>query len=532
MKKEMKFDDDARKAILAGVEKLSKAVKVTLGPKGKNVAIDFGKSSPLITKDGVTVANAVQLEDPFERMGAQMVREVASKTNTIAGDGTTTATVLAEAIYKEGLKNVASGVNPMSVKRGIDHAVFEVLVKLAEISKPVATKAEIAQIGTISANGDTTIGNIIAEAMDKVGPDGAIAVEMGSGIETTLHTVEGMQFERGYLSANFITNKEKSEVLMENPYILIYENKLNSIQELLPVLQTVGKSKKPLLVIADDIDAEVLTTLVVNKLRGSLNVCAVKSPEFGADKKAIMEDLAVLTGGVVIGTGIGKTLDRVGLEDLGSANKVTISKDTTTIVGGKGDPKDVEIRANHIRTMLNSPDGGYDVVKLGGRLAKLSGGVALITVGGITESAAREKHARVDDALHATRAAVSEGIVPGGGTALIRCIEVLEQISIDPEGQIGVDIVKRAISAPLCQLVNNAGFNNGPVVVNHVRGLKNNYGYNVLTEEYVDMIEAGIIDPVKVTRTALQNAASIAGLLLTTDCLIAMTEVDPPVPQQ
>lgn len=531
MKTDMKFEDDARKSILSGIEKLSKAVKTTLGPKGRNVAIDYGGGKVLITKDGVTVSRSVNLSDPFERIGAELLKEVASKTNSIAGDGTTTATVLAEAIYKEGLKNVSSGANPMSIKRGIDTAVFEVLVNLAKIAVPVSTKDEIAQVGTISANGDSQIGGLIAEAMNIVGADGAIAVEMGSGLQTTLHTVEGMQFDRGYMSANFITNKEKSEVSMENPYILLYENKLDSIQELLPLLQTIGKSKKPLLIIADDIDSEVLTTLVVNKMRGSLNVCAIKSPAFGADKKAIMEDLGVLTGGMVIGTGIGKNLDMVTVEDLGSASKITINKENTTIVGGKGDPKDVEIRSNHIRSMMNSPDAGYDVEKLGDRLAKLSGGVALITVGGITESAVRELHARVDDALHATRAAVAEGIVAGGGTALIRCIEVLENISLDGEEQIGVDIVKRAISAPLCQLVNNAGFDEGSIVVNRVRGLKDNQGYNVATNEYVDMIDAGIIDPVKVTRSALQNAASISGLLLTTDCMIAVTEVDPPDPQ-
>lgn len=529
----MKFDEDAKKAILNGVEKLSKAVKVTLGPKGKNVAIDMGRPSPLITKDGVTVARSVALEDPFENMGAQMVREVASKTNTVAGDGTTTATVLAEAIYKEGLKNVASGTNPMSIKRGIDSAVDVVVKELANIANPVNTKEEIAQVGTISANGEAEIGNILAEAMERVGVDGAIAVDVGSGVDTTLYTVEGMQFDRGYLSAHFITDKSKSEVQMENPFILIYENKMNTIQDLLPLLQAIGKQKKPLLIIADDIDSEVLTTLVVNKLRGSLNVCAIKSPGFGGDKKAMMEDLAVLTGGKVIGTGIGKKLENINIEDLGSAGKITITKDLTTIVGGKGDPAEVEIRANHIRTMLNSPDGGYDVEKLADRLAKLSGGIALISVGGITESAVREKHARVDDALHATRAAVAEGIVPGGGTALIRCLQSLDKcIMLDKDAQIGVDIVKRAITAPLAQLVNNAGYNEGSVVVNKVMELEGNYGYNVATNEYVDMIDAGIIDPVKVTRSALQNAASIAGLLLTTDCMISVTEIDPPTPQQ
>lgn len=525
MKKEMKFDEDAKKAILNGVEKLSKAVKVTLGPKGKNVAIDVGRSSPLITKDGVTVAHSVALEDAFENMGAQMVREVASKTNTIAGDGTTTATVLAEAIFKEGLKNVASGTNPMSLKRGIDLAVDAVCKELATIAKPVATKEEISQVGTISANGEYQIGNILAEAMEKVGVEGAIAVDIGSGVDTTLYTVEGMQFDRGYLSAHFITDKSKSEVQMENPYILIYENKMNTIQDLLPLLQAVGKQKKPLLIIADDIDSEVLTTLVVNKIRGSLNVCAIKSPGFGGDKKAMMEDLAVVTGGKVIGTGIGKALENVTIEDLGNAGKITITKDITTIVGGKGNTEDVELRANHIRNMLNSPDAGYDMEKLADRLAKLSGGIALISVGGITESEAREKHARVDDALHATRAAVAEGIVPGGGTALIRCLPCLENcIPLEEEAKIGVDIVKRAITAPLTQLVNNAGYNDGSVVVSKVKELEGNYGYNVATDEYVDMIEAGVIDPVKVTRSALQNAASIAGLLLTTDCMIAITE--------
>ena len=530
MKKEMKFSDEAKNSILAGVEKLSEAVKVTLGPRGKNVAIDYGNGRVLITKDGVTVANAVSLDDPFEKMGAELVKEVSSKTNAVAGDGTTTATVLSEAIFKEGLKNVSSGVNPMNIKKGIDLAVKRVVGELANIAKPVATKDEVAQVGSISANGDVEIGNILAEAMEIVGVDGAIAVETGSGMETTLHTVEGMQFNRGYLSSNFITNKAKSEVEMDSPYILIYENKMNTIQDLLQVLQAVGKTKKPLLIIADDIDSEVLTTLVINKLRGSLNVCAIKSPSFGGDKKAIMEDLAVLTGGTVIGTGIGKTLDRVGLEDLGVATKVTITKDLTTIVGGKGDKQEVQDRIGHIKSMMNDPDGGYDVAKLGDRLAKLSGGLALITVGGITESAVREKHARVEDALHATRAAVEEGIVPGGGVALIRCIKCLNEFNLDLETQLGVDIVKRAIKAPLTQLVNNAGLDNGAIIVNNVLELEGNAGYNVATDTYVDMIEEGIIDPVKVTRSAIQNASSIAGLLLTTECLIAVTEEDPPPP--
>lgn len=525
MKKEMKFDDDAKKSILSGIEKLSKAVKVTLGPKGKNVVIDVGRSSPLITKDGVTVASSIELEDPFENMGAQLIKEVAQKTCTVAGDGTTTATVLAEAIYKEGLKNVAAGANPMTIKRGMDVAVEAIVNELYRISKPIVTKDEISQVGTISSNGDKEVGSLIAEAMERVGVDGAITVQTGGGMETALHSVEGMQFDRGYLSAHFITNKEKSEVEMENPYILIYENKLNTLQDLLRILQLVGKSQKPLLIVADDIDAEVLTTLVVNNMRGSLKVCAIKSPAFGNDKKAMMEDLAVITGGTVIGTGVGKALDQVGLEELGTAGKITITKDTTTIVGGKGDPKDIADRASHIKNMLKNPED-YDVAKLADRLAKLAGGIAVISVGGITESAVREKHARVDDALHATRAAVAEGIVPGGGTALIRCLPVLDLISLDNEAQIGVDIIRRAITSPLCQLVNNAGFNEGSVVVDKVKGLKGNVGYNVATDTYQDLIEVGVIDPVKVTRTALQNSASISGLLLTTDCMIAVTEKD------
>lgn len=524
MKKEMKFDEDARKSILSGVEKLSKAVKVTLGPKGKNVAIDVGRNVPLVTKDGVTVASSIELNDPFENMGAQLVKEVAQKTCSVAGDGTTTATVLAEAIYKEGLKNVSSGANPMNIKRGIDAAVDEIVKELAHISKPIVTKDEISQVGTISANGDKEIGDILAEAMEKVGVDGAIAVEAGSGLETQLHLVEGTQFNRGYLSSHFITNKQKNEVQMENPYILLYENKLNTLQDLLPILQAVGKTQKPLLIIADDIDSEVLTTLVVNKIRGSLNVCAIKSPAFGNDKKAIMEDLAVITGGIVIGTGIGKTLDRITIEDLGSAGKITITKDMTSIVGGKGDSEEIANRINLLKGMLNSPEN-YDIEKLSDRLAKLSGGIAMISVGGITESAVREKHARVDDALHATRAAVAEGVVPGGGTALIRCLPALERLKLfDHEAQIGADIIKRAITAPLSQLVNNAGFNEGSVVVDKVKTLSGNEGYNVATDTYEDLIEAGVIDPVKVTRTALQNAASISGLLLTTDCVIAVTE--------
>lgn len=523
MKKDMKFDDDARRSILSGIEKLSKAVKVTLGPKGKNVAIDVGRPTPLITKDGVTVASSVELDDHFENMGAQLVREVAQKTCAVAGDGTTTATVLAEAIYKEGLRNVASGANPMAIKRGMDMAVDAVVKKLHEIAKPIITKDEISQVGTISANGDKEIGDIIAEAMEKVGAEGAITVEIGSGVDTTLHTVEGMQFDRGYLSAHFITNKEKNQVEMENPYILLYENKLNTLQDLLHILQKVGKIQKPLLIVADEIDSEVLTTLVVNKLRGSLNVCAIKSPAFGNDKKAIMEDLAIITGGIVTGTGIGKTLDKIELTDLGRAGKITIDRDTTTIVGGQGSPENIALRSNHIREMMKSPED-YDMTKLSARLANLTGGIAMINIGGVTESEAREKHARVVDALHATRAAVAEGIVPGGGTALIRCMPVLDELKGDHEVQIGINIIKKAVMAPLMQIVDNAGGNQGSVVVDKVRSLEGNVGYNALTDAYEDLIKSGVIDPVKVTRSALQHASSISGLLLTTDCIIANME--------
>jgi len=520
MAKQIIFDVEARDAMLRGVEKLSNAVKVTLGPKGRNVILDKKFGSPTVTKDGVSVAKEIELEEAFENMGAQMVKEVASKTSDIAGDGTTTATVLAEAIYREGLKNVTAGANPMSLKRGIDKAVEAMVDQLAKLSKKVKTGEEIAQVGTISANGDETIGNIIAEAMDKVGKDGTITVEEAKSIETSLDVVEGMQFDKGYLSPYFVTDANTMDALLEDPYILIFEKKISNLQDMLPLLQNVAKTGKPFMIIAEDIEGEALATLVVNKLRGTLNVCAVKAPGFGDRRKAIMEDLAVLTDGKFITEDLGIKLESVTLDDLGTAKRVTIGKDETTIVEGAGKVSAIKARIDQIRRQIEETTSDYDREKLQERLAKLAGGVAVINVGAATESEMKEKKMRVEDALHATRAAVEEGIVPGGGVALLRVQKALDKVGAAGDETIGVDIVRKAIESPLRQLVANAA-EEGAIVVQEVKKGKQAYGYDVATGEYVDMIAAGIIDPAKVTRSALQNAASIAGLLLTTEAMVA-----------
>jgi chaperonin GroEL len=519
MAKQIIFDVEARDAMLRGVEKLSNAVKVTLGPKGRNVILDKKFGSPAVTKDGVSVAKEIELENPFENMGAQMVKEVASKTSDIAGDGTTTATVLAEAIYREGLKNVTAGANPMSLKRGIDKAVEALVEQLTKLSKKVKTSEEVAQVGTISANGDSTIGSIIAEAMEKVGKDGTITVEEAKSIETSLDVVEGMQFDKGYLSPYFVTDANTMEAIMEDPYILIFEKKISNLQDMLPLLQNVAKTGKPFMIIAEDIEGEALATLVVNKLRGTLNVCAVKAPGFGDRRKAIMEDIAVLTGGKFITEDLGIKLESVTLDDLGSAKRVTVGKDDTTIIEGAGKTTALKARIEQIRRQIEETSSDYDREKLQERLAKLAGGVAVINVGAATESEMKEKKDRVDDALHATRAAVEEGIVPGGGVALIRVQKALDKLETEGDETIGVEIVRKAVEAPLRQLVANAA-EEGAIVVQEVKKAKQSFGYNVASGEYVDMIAAGIIDPAKVTRSALQNAASIAGLLLTTECMI------------
>ncbi len=520
MAKQIIFDVEARDAMLRGVEKLSNAVKVTLGPKGRNVILDKKFGSPTVTKDGVSVAKEIELEDAFENMGAQMVKEVASKTSDIAGDGTTTATVLAEAIYREGLKNVTAGANPMSLKRGIDKAVEAMIAQLAKLSKKVKSAEEIAQVGTISANGDETIGNIIAEAMEKVGKDGTITVEEAKSIETSLDVVEGMQFDKGYLSPYFVTDANTMETIMEDPYILLFEKKISNLQDMLPLLQNVAKTSKPFMIIAEDIEGEALATLVVNKLRGTLNVCAVKAPGFGDRRKAIMEDLAVLTGGKFITEDLGIKLESVTLDDLGTTKRITVGKDETTIVEGAGKVTAIKARIDQIRRQIEETTSDYDREKLQERLAKLAGGVAVINVGAATEAEMKEKKARVEDALHATRAAVEEGIVPGGGVALLRVQKALDKVEAEGDEAIGVNIVRKAIEAPLRQLVANAA-EEGAIVVQEVKKGKQTYGYNVATGEYVDMIAAGIIDPAKVTRSALQNAASISGLLLTTECMVS-----------
>ena len=528
--KELKFDQDARHAILAGVEKLSRAVKITLGPKGRNVLLEKKWGSPTITKDGVTVAKEIELPDKFENVGAQLIREVASKTSDVAGDGTTTATLLAEAIYREGLKNVTAGANPMSLKRGIDAAVTAVVEELKTLSRDVSGKENIKQVAAISANNDDMIGDIIADAMDKAGKDGTISVEEAKSMETTLDVVEGMQFDRGYLSPYFVTDPENMEVVLEKPYILIHEKKISSMKDLLPILEKVAQLSKPLLIIAEDIEGEALATLVVNKMRGMLQVAAVKAPGYGDRRKAMLGDIAILTGGKAITEDLGIKLENITLEDLGSAASVRIDKDDTIIIDGGGETSDIQGRIGQIRKQIEDTTSDYDKEKLQERLAKLAGGVARINVGAATETEMKEKKARVEDALHATRAAAEEGIVPGGGTALIRCEKVLDTLTFEGDKAVGVDIVKKALSEPLRQLAINAGLE-GAIVVEKVRGLKKNMGLNVQTNEYGDMFEQGIVDPTMVTRTALQNAASISSLLLTTECVITeIPEPEPPAP--
>jgi len=517
--KEVKFNVDARDRLLRGVDILANAVKVTLGPKGRNVVIDKKFGSPTVTKDGVTVAKEVELPDPYENMGAQMVKEVASKTSDAAGDGTTTATVLAEGIYREGLKNVTAGSNPVYLKRGIDKAVEAAVAELARVSKKVSDREEIRQVATVSANWDDTIGNIIADAMDKVGKDGTITVEEAKSIETTLDVVEGMQFDKGYLSPYFTTNAEAQEAVLEDAYVLIHEKKISNLQEFLPLLQTVAKSGKPLLVIAEEVEGEALAALVVNKIRGTLNVCAVKAPGFGDRRKAMLEDIAVLTGGRCITEDLGLKLENLQVSDLGRAKRITVDKENTTIVEGSGKSSDIQGRVKQIRRQIDETTSDYDREKLQERLAKLAGGVAVINVGASTEVEMKEKKARVEDALHATRAAVEEGIVAGGGVALLRTAKVIDGLQLEGDEKIGSQIVRRAIEHPVRMLCSNAGVE-GAVVVGEILANKGNYGYNVATDKYEDLVKAGVVDPTKVTRTALQNAASIAGLLLTTECMI------------
>ena len=528
MAKQVIHGEESRAAILRGINQLADAVRITLGPKGRNVILDKKFGSPTITKDGVTVAKEIELKDSLENMGAQMVREVASKTSDVAGDGTTTATVLAQAIFREGVKTVAAGANPMALKRGIEKAVERAIKDIERLSKPVKDRKEaIAQVGTISANGDSTIGNIIAEAMGKVGRDGVITVEESKTMETSLEVVEGMQFDRGYLSPYFVTDPERMEAVLDNPLILIHEKKISSMKDLLPLLEQMAKMGKPMLIIAEDVEGEALATLVVNKLRGTLAIAAVKAPGFGDRRKAMLEDIAILTGGKVISEDLGIKLENVKLDDLGRAKKVTIDKDNTTLVEGAGKHADIEGRVKTLRTQIEETTSDYDREKLQERLAKLVGGVAVIKVGAATETEMKEKKARVEDAMHATRAAAKEGIVPGGGVAFVRAAKALEKFQInkegegDPDEQIGVNIVRRALEEPLRQIVQNAG-KEGAVVVERVRSEKNeNFGFNAETEEFEDLVKAGVIDPTMVTRTALQNAASIAGLMLTTEAMVS-----------
>jgi len=517
--KQIQYDNAGRQALMAGVSALSKAVKTTLGPKGRNVIIDKKFGAPTVTKDGVTVAKEIELADPFENMGAQTVKEVASKTNDNAGDGTTTATLLAEAIFREGLKNVTAGANPMGLKRGIDKAVTAIVDELQKMSKQVEDRAQIAQIATISANSDTTIGEILAEAMDKVGKDGTITVEEAKTIETTMDVVEGMQFDKGYLSPYFVTSPEEMECKLEDALVLIHEKKISSLQDMLPLLQAVSKQGKPLLIIAEDVDGEALATLVVNKIRGTLNVCAVKAPGFGDRRKAMLEDIAILTGGTCITEDLGIKLENVKLEDLGKAKNIVVDKENTTIVEGGGEASKIAARVGLIKRQIEETTSDYDREKLQERLAKLAGGVAVIHVGAATESEMKEKKARVEDALHATRAAVEEGIVPGGGVALIRAAKVLDSLKCTGDEATGVDIIKRAIDEPLRQIAANAGVE-GSIVVMKVKEAKDNMGYDAANDTYVDLLKAGIIDPKKVARCALQYAASGAGMLLTTECMI------------
>jgi chaperonin GroEL len=528
--KQLMFDEEARRAILRGVDKLANAVKATLGPKGRNVVLDKKFGAPNITKDGVTVAKEIELEDPFENMGAQMVKEVASKTSDVAGDGTTTATVLAQSIIREGMRNVTAGSNPMALKRGIDKAVEAVIEEIKKISKPTKGKKEIAQVATISANNDKTIGDLIA--MEKVGKDGVITVEEAKGVETTLEVVEGMQFDRGYISPYMVTDPERMETVLENALILIHEKKISGMKDLLPILEQIAKLGRPLLIIAEEVDGEALATLVVNKLRGTLNTCAVKAPGFGDRRKEMLQDIAVLTGGAVLSEELGIKLENVKLEDLGSAKKVLVDKDNTTLIEGAGKTKEIEGRIKQIRTQIDETTSDYDREKLQERLAKLAGGVAVIKVGAPTEIAMKEKKARVEDALNATRAAVEEGIVPGGGVVLLRGMAALEKVRASGDEKIGLDIVRRALEEPIRQIAENAGVE-GSIVVQKVRESSGAFGFNAETEEYEDLMAAGIIDPTKVTRIALQNASSIAGLMVTTECMITEIpekEKTPPMP--
>jgi len=517
--KEIIFDEKARQAVLSGVQTLAKAVKVTLGPRGRNVVLDKKWGSPTITKDGVTVAKEIELEDRYENMGAQMVREVATKTSDVAGDGTTTATVLAEAIFREGLRNVTAGSNPMGIKRGIDKAVRAVVEELKTLSKSVKDPKEIMQVASISANGDAEIGKIIADAMEKVGKDGTITVEEAKSMETTLDLVEGMQFDKGYISPYFVTDKETMECVLEDAYILIYEKKLSNMKDMLPLLEKVAQKAKPLLVIAEDVEGEALATLVVNKLRGTLQACAVKAPGFGDRRKAMLEDIAILTAGKLITEDLGIKLENVKVEDLGRAKRVTVDKDNTTIVEGAGKKADIQGRITLIKKQIEDTTSDYDKEKLQERLAKLAGGVAVVNVGAATETEMKEKKARVEDALHATRAAVEEGIVPGGGVALIRCIPAVDRLKLEGDELIGANIVKRSLEEPLRQIVNNAGLE-GSVIVEQAKKEKATVGFNVEAEKFEDLFEAGVVDPTKVTRSALQNAASVASLLLTTEALV------------
>jgi len=519
MAKQLAFESSAREALKKGVDKLAEAVRVTLGPKGRNVVLDKKFGSPTVTKDGVTVAKEIELEDPYENMGAQMVKEVASKTSDVAGDGTTTATILAQAIYREGIKNVTAGANPMALKRGIEKAVKTVLEEIGKLSKDVPGRKEIAQVGTISANNDAAIGDLIAEAMEKVGKDGVITVEEAKSMETTLELVEGMQFDRGYLSPYFVTDAEKMEAALDDALILIHDKKISTMKDLLPILEKVAQLGKPMMVIAEDVEGEALATLVVNKLRGTIKVCAVKAPGFGDRRKAMLEDIAILTGGRVISEEVGFKLENVTLDDLGKAKRVTIDKENTTIVEGGGKTADIKGRVAQIKKQIEDSTSDYDREKLQERLAKLAGGVAVINVGAATETEMKERKARVEDALHATRAAVEEGIVPGGGVALLRTIPALDKIDVKGDEKVGVGIVQRSLEEPIRQIANNAGWE-GSVVVQKVKGEAATVGFNAESEKYEDMLKAGVIDPTKVVRTALQNASSIASLLLTTEALV------------
>jgi chaperonin GroEL len=519
MPKEIIFGEEARAFVLRGVNQLSNAVKATLGPGGRTVMIEKKYGAPLICNDGVTVAREIELKDPYENMGAQLVREVASKTSDVAGDGTTTATVLAQAIFKEGLKHTASGANSMEIKRGINLAVERIVSELKSISKPCKTKKEIAQIGAISANNDKTIGDLISDAMEKVGKDGVITVEEAKGMTTSLDVVEGMQFDRGYISSYFITDTERMEAVLEDAFVLIHEKKITVMKDLVPILEEISKIGRPFLIIADDIEGEALATLVVNKLRGSLKCAAVKSPGFGDRRKELLEDIAILTGGKVISEDIGFKLENLKLADLGKSKRITVTKENTTILEGAGDPIKIEVRTKQIKAQLEETTSEYDREKLQERLAKMIGGIAVIRIGATTETEMKEKKARVEDALHATKAAVEEGIVPGGGVALLRCIPVLDKLKLEGDQQWGVSIVRRALEEPIRQIISNAGYESS-TVVDHVKNGKGNYGFNAATGNYVDMVESGIIDPSKVARSALQNAASVSGLMLTTEVLI------------